>query len=99
MYMRSFNLKKQSEQIEETKYIVRLSNLEKSLVAQNIKKMAEDFGKVTSVIMPMDIDGNNKTFAFVYFENPKAANDFREFIDGLNFLGRTIKAAIAKPRV
>lgn len=61
--------------------------------------MANDYGTVTYVDIPMRLNGINRGFATVYFEKKTEALSFINFIDGFLYKDRKLSAHyIEKPK-
>lgn len=91
--VKAFHLKTNEEvRSRDGKNAVKLYNFDYDLTSGDIKKIAEDFGTVTNIIMPSGRRNKSLGEAIIFFDNPKSRTDFVKFADGLPHLGRTLKA-------
>lgn len=58
--------------------------------------MAEDFGEIEYIDMPMKENGLNRGASKVYFKTRQARLDFQAFADGLKYRDRRFKCTIIK---
>lgn len=76
-----------------------LGNISYSATEDGIKKLFEQFGRVSAVKIIMDkFTGKSKGFAFVEMENRDEGLRAINELDGKDFLGRNIKVNEARPR-
>ena len=57
-----------------------------------LKKLADDYGKVTHIDISMRQSGINRGFATVYFETKNQALSFMNFMNGLTYKERKLSA-------
>lgn len=76
-----------------------LGNISYSATEDGIKKLFEQFGRVSGVKIIMDkFTGKSKGFAFVEMESRDEGLRAINELDGKDFLGRNIKVNEARPR-
>lgn len=76
-----------------------LGNISYSATEDGIKKLFEQFGRVSDVKIIMDkFTGKSKGFAFVAMESRDDGLRAINELDGKDFLGRNIKVNEARPR-
>lgn len=76
-----------------------LGNISYNATEDSIKKLFEQFGRVSGVKIIMDkFTGKSKGFAFVEMENREEGLKAINELDGKDFLGRNIKVNEARPR-
>lgn len=76
---------------------VRVSNIPFDLTKVEVNKLAQDFGEVVDIKMPLRPDGNNHGYAVVFFEKEQSRQEFCAFINERMFLGRKLRAQLYKP--
>ena len=62
-----------------------VKNLSESTTDDDLTKIFDEFGKLTSVVVMRDGNGNSKCFGFVNFENPEDAARSVEALNGYKF--------------
>lgn len=65
----------------------------------SLKALFAQYGVVVSATVVVDRDSNtSKGFGFVEMEDPKAAQEAINSLDGRDFEGRAIAVSVARPR-
>ena len=64
---------------------VYVKNLSESMTDDDLKKIFEEYGTITSAVVMRDADGKSKCFGFVNFENPDDAAKAVEALNGKKF--------------
>ncbi|CAK9178648.1 unnamed protein product [Ilex paraguariensis] len=87
VYVGPFVRKQEREMdVDKTKFTnVYVKNLSESTNEEDLSKIFGDFGKITSVAVMRDVDGNSKCFGFVNFENAEDAASSVEVLNGQKF--------------
>ncbi|ONK75716.1 uncharacterized protein A4U43_C03F19800 [Asparagus officinalis] len=86
-------------QIPEAKYTnLYMKNLDQDITEDLIQLKFSEFGKIVSVKIAKDADGNSKGFGFVNFENPDSAKRATEAMNGLLLGSKALYVARAQKK-
>ena len=66
-------------------------NLPFTCTADDLYKLAGEFGEIAHIDMPVAGALRNKGFAFIYFKNKRDAKEFMDSVNDMEFMGRNIK--------
>ncbi|WOL15250.1 polyadenylate-binding protein 4-like [Canna indica] len=75
-----------------------MKNLDQDITEELIKLKFSQFGKISSVNIAKDDNGNSKGFGFVNFENPDSAKRALEVMNGLPLGNNTLYVARAQKK-
>lgn len=71
---------------------LQVTNIDRALGENELRRLFEKFGKVSECTLVMDkVTGKSKGFGFVIFEDPFAANNAAEKLNGRPVNGQSIK--------
>ena len=78
---------------------VYVGNLPYRASQEDISEIFKEYGSVMRVSLPTDREtGRPRGFAFVEMSSAAEANDAIEGLDGAEWMGRTLKVNLARPR-
>lgn len=76
-----------------------VGNLSFQISEQQIDEVFGEYGRVRQVKLPVDREtGRKRGFAFVDMDTPTAEANAIEALDGAEWMGRTLRVNIARPR-
>lgn len=73
-----------------------MTNLDFDIDRDEIQRLAEDFGEIEFIDMPMKENGLNRGSSRIYFKTRQGHLDFQAFADGLKYRDRRFKCTIIK---
>jgi ATP-dependent DNA helicase RecG len=88
-----------AEEVDESEYVrVFVGNIPYEVTEEDVSKVFEQFGEVSSVFIPLTYSRRNKGYAFVEFDRPEAAQKALDASGSIVLGDRRIYIQPAKPR-
>ena len=98
--LKKFELKNELKKKERAefckKFGVNLTNMDFDIDKAELERLAEDFGEIEYIDLPIRQNGLNMGRAKVYFKTRQASVDFSNFCDGLLYKERKLKCSVMK---